>query len=69
MHGYPRFRELGSYRLRVTYALLVILGLQEIGFVALAVVGPAGTLRPRLRLAVLVLWLAGGVWLALVYLR
>jgi hypothetical protein len=67
--GYPRFRELGFYRLRVTHALLVILGLQEIGFVALAVVGPAGSLRSRLRLAVLVLWLAGGAWLALVYLR
>jgi len=66
---YPRFRELGSYRLRVTYALLLALAFQEIGFGALAGIRSAAALRTPIRLATVALWLAGGAWLVLFYLR
>lgn len=67
--AYPRFRELGSYRLRVSYALLAALALQEIGFAALAAVRVSPGRRTSLRIATVVLWLAGGAWLVLFYLR
>ena len=62
---YPRFRELGYYRLRATYALLVAFVLQELTF---AVVVPRGTPRRVLRWASVVAWLGVGVWLTRVYL-
>lgn len=62
---YPRFRELGYYRLRATYALLAAFVLQELAF---AVVVPRGTPRRVLRWASVVAWLAVGVWLTRIYL-
>ncbi len=60
---YPRFRDLGYYRLRVIYVLLAVLGLQEVFFAALC---PAGY-RSRLRMVAIAVWLVGGLWLATVY--
>jgi hypothetical protein len=62
---YPRFRDLGDYRLRVVYVLLGVFAIQEVGL----------WLRPRalsgsgLRLALVGLWVVGGFWLTLIYLR
>jgi hypothetical protein len=60
---YPRFRDLGYYRLRATYALFAVFGLQEVFFAALC---PSRYHR-RLRVAAIVGWLAGGLWLVSVY--
>jgi hypothetical protein len=61
---YPRFRDIESYRLRVSYAVIVILALQEILF---ALVRPAAA---RLfRFLVVLGWLGLGGWLTLFYLR
>jgi hypothetical protein len=62
---YPRFRELGYYRLRATYALLAAFVFQELAF---AVVVPRGKNRRVLRWASVVAWLAVGVWLTRIYL-
>lgn len=60
---YPRFRDLEYYRLRATYALLVLFGLQEIFFAVLCPVG----YRLSLRRAAVVAWVAVGVWLVAFY--
>ncbi len=60
---YPRFRDLGPYRLRVTYALLVVAGLQEVFFATLC---PTGY-RLWLRRVAILAWVAIGFWLVAVY--
>ncbi len=60
---YPRFRDLGYYRLRVIYVLLGVLGLQEVFFAALC----PTRYRDRLRMVAIAAWLVGGLWLVTVY--
>lgn len=60
---YPGFRDIGFYRLRISYGIIVMLALQEIFF---AVVRPASRL---FRLLAVLGWLGLGGWLTLVYLR
>ena len=60
---YPRFRDIGLYRLRITYGIILILALQEIFF---ALARPASHL---FRLLAVLGWLGLGGWLILFYLR
>jgi len=62
---YPRFRDLGAYRLRAIYAVCVALVLQGL---VLGLVVPSGKPRLVLRWLSVVAWLAVGLWLTRVYL-
>jgi hypothetical protein len=62
---YPRFRDVGSYRLRAVYAVVFVAVLQGL---VLALVVPPGRLRQALRWLSVVAWLAAGLWLTQVYL-
>jgi hypothetical protein len=62
---YPRFRDLGAYRLRAIYAVCFVMVLQEL---VLGVVVPRGMPRRALRWLSVVAWLAVGLWLTQVYL-
>ncbi len=64
--SYPGFRDLTRYRLRVTYLLLGVLGLQELFF---ALPRPLGSRRSTLRVLAVAAWLGAGLWLTVVYLR
>jgi hypothetical protein len=63
---YPRFRDLGAYRLRAIYAVCFVLVLQEL---VLGLAVPRGIPRRVLRWLSVVAWLAVGLWLTQVYLR
>jgi hypothetical protein len=63
---YPRFRDLGAYRLRAIYAVGIVMVLQGL---VLGLVVPAGKPRWVLRWLSVVAWLGVGLWLTQVYLR
>ena len=63
---YPRFRDLGAYRLRAIYAVGIVMVLQGL---VLGLVVPRGKPRLVLRWLSVVAWLAVGLWLTQVYLR
>lgn len=66
---YPRFRNLMSYRIRISELFLMLLVLQEVFFLAARrVASSAGWVYP-LRVVSGLAWLAGGLWLSMVYLR
>ncbi|HSL50133.1 MAG TPA: heparinase II/III family protein [Candidatus Deferrimicrobiaceae bacterium] len=60
---YPRFRDVEYYRLRATYALLGLVALQEVFFLAIR----RFRWRAWLRYAAVLAWAAVGVWLVFVY--
>jgi hypothetical protein len=62
---YPRFRDLGAYRLRAIYAVCFAMVLQGL---VLGLVVPPGNPRRVLRWLSVVAWLALGLWLTRVYL-
>ena len=62
---YPRFRDLGAYRLRAIYAVCVVAVLQGL---VLGLAVPPGRTRQALRWLSVVAWVAVGLWLTQVYL-
>lgn len=62
---YPRFRDLGAYRLRVIYSIGVVMILQGL---VLGLIVPRGKPRLVLRWLSVAAWLVLGLWLTQVYL-
>jgi hypothetical protein len=60
---YPRFRDVEYYRLRATYALLGLVAVQEVFFLAIR----RFHWRAWLGYATVLAWAAIGVWLVFVY--
>ncbi|MGH8501156.1 MAG: heparinase II/III family protein [Gammaproteobacteria bacterium] len=68
-HAYEPFRDLRSYREKISYAILLLLMLQEVFFFGhRRVFGTSGVSREALRALVLLCWSGLGIWLPLIYL-